>query len=39
MVSLESMPGTGTMLNDKWAILELIDRGGMDEVYWAHQHF
>lgn len=27
----------GTVLNDKWVILELIGRGGMGEVYRAHQ--
>jgi serine/threonine protein kinase len=28
---------TGTVLNDKWVILELIGKGGMGEVYRAHQ--
>lgn len=27
----------GTVLNDKWVILEFIGRGGMGEVYRAHQ--
>jgi len=27
----------GTVLNEKWVILELIGRGGMGEVYRAHQ--
>ncbi|MBW2347641.1 MAG: protein kinase [Deltaproteobacteria bacterium] len=27
----------GTILNDKWVILEFIGRGGMGEVYRAHQ--
>jgi serine/threonine-protein kinase len=27
----------GTVLNDKWVILELIGKGGMGEVYRAHQ--
>ncbi|MGA7878172.1 MAG: SUMF1/EgtB/PvdO family nonheme iron enzyme [Desulfoferrobacter sp.] len=27
----------GTVLNDKWVILEFIDTGGMGEVYRAHQ--
>jgi serine/threonine protein kinase len=28
---------TGTVLEDKWVILELIGKGGMGEVYRAHQ--
>ncbi|GKT09751.1 hypothetical protein DSTSK_30560 [Desulforhabdus sp. TSK] len=28
---------TGTVLNDKWVILEFIGKGGMGEVYRAHQ--
>jgi len=27
----------GTVVHDKWVILELIDRGGMGEIYRAHQ--
>jgi serine/threonine protein kinase len=27
----------GTVLNEKWVILELIGKGGMGEVYRAHQ--
>jgi eukaryotic-like serine/threonine-protein kinase len=27
----------GTILNEKWVILEFIGRGGMGEVYTAHQ--
>jgi serine/threonine protein kinase len=27
----------GTVLNDKWVILEFIGKGGMGEVYRAHQ--
>ena len=27
----------GTVLNDKWIILEFIGKGGMGEVYCAHQ--
>ena len=28
---------TGDVLNNKWVILEFIDKGGMGEVYRAHQ--
>jgi serine/threonine-protein kinase len=35
--SQENMLKTGTVLNDKWVILELIGKGGMGEVYRAHQ--
>jgi hypothetical protein len=28
---------TGTVLNGKWVILELLGKGGMGEVYHAHQ--
>jgi len=31
-----SLPA-GTVLNDKWVILEFIDKGGMGEIYRAHQ--
>jgi serine/threonine-protein kinase len=34
---LENILETGTVLNDKWVILELIGKGGMGEVYRAHQ--
>ena len=27
----------GTVLNNKWVIFEFIDKGGMGEVYRAHQ--
>jgi serine/threonine-protein kinase len=37
MKELGNMLETGTVLNDKWVILELINRGGMGEVYRAHQ--
>ncbi len=37
MEELGNMIKTGTVLNDKWVSLELIDRGGMGEVYRAHQ--
>lgn len=37
MNELGNMIKTGTVLNDKWVILELINRGGMGEVYRAHQ--
>ncbi len=36
----ETKPGIleiGTVLNEKWVILELIGKGGMGEVYRAHQ--
>jgi hypothetical protein len=35
--SQENMLEIGTVLNDKWVILELIGKGGMGEVYRAHQ--
>jgi len=35
--TLENILETGTVLNDKWVILELIGKGGMGEVYRAHQ--
>ena len=35
--TMENMLQTGTVLNDKWVILELIGKGGMGEVYRAHQ--
>ena len=28
---------TGYVLNDKWVIIEFIDKGAMGEVYRAHQ--
>lgn len=33
----ENSLGIGTVLNDKWVILEFVGRGGMGEVYRAHQ--
>jgi serine/threonine-protein kinase len=35
--TVENILETGTVLNDKWVILELIGKGGMGEVYRAHQ--
>jgi serine/threonine-protein kinase len=35
--TVENILQTGTVLNDKWVILELIGKGGMGEVYRAHQ--
>lgn len=35
--SQNSILETGTVLDNKWVILELIARGGMGEVYRAHQ--
>jgi serine/threonine-protein kinase len=35
--TVENILQTGTVLNDKWVILELIGKGGMGEVYQAHQ--
>ena len=35
--TFENILATGTVLNDKWVILELIGKGGMGEVYRAHQ--
>lgn len=35
--TLENTLKVGTLLNDKWVILEFIGRGGMGEVYRAHQ--
>jgi serine/threonine-protein kinase len=35
--TVENMLQTGAVLNDKWVILELIGKGGMGEVYRAHQ--
>jgi serine/threonine-protein kinase len=35
--TLKNILETGTVLNDKWVILELIGKGGMGEVYQAHQ--
>jgi serine/threonine-protein kinase len=35
--TLNSTLDIGTVLNDKWVILELIGKGGMGEVYRAHQ--
>jgi serine/threonine protein kinase len=35
--TLKNILETGTVLNDKWVILELIGKGGMGEVYRAHQ--
>jgi len=35
--TFENILETGTVLNDKWVILELIGKGGMGEVYRAHQ--
>jgi serine/threonine-protein kinase len=36
-VTLENILETGTVLDDKWVVLELIGKGGMGEVYRAHQ--
>jgi serine/threonine-protein kinase len=36
-VTLNSTLDIGTVLNEKWVILELIGKGGMGEVYRAHQ--
>jgi serine/threonine-protein kinase len=33
----KSILKVGEVLDDKWVILELIGRGGMGEVYRAHQ--
>ncbi|UCF02675.1 MAG: SUMF1/EgtB/PvdO family nonheme iron enzyme [Deltaproteobacteria bacterium] len=35
--TVENILETGTVLNDKWVILEVIGKGGMGEVYRAHQ--
>jgi eukaryotic-like serine/threonine-protein kinase len=35
--SAKSILKLGTILNEKWVILEFIGRGGMGEVYRAHQ--
>ena len=35
--ALKNTLEVGTVLNDKWVILEFIGRGGMGEVYRAHQ--
>ena len=35
--TVENILQTGTVLNEKWVILELIGKGGMGEVYQAHQ--
>jgi serine/threonine-protein kinase len=35
--TFENILETGTVLSDKWVILELIGKGGMGEVYRAHQ--
>jgi serine/threonine-protein kinase len=35
--TLDNILETGTVLNGKWVILELIGKGGMGEVYRAHQ--
>jgi eukaryotic-like serine/threonine-protein kinase len=35
--STDSTLETGMVLNDKWVILELVGKGGMGEVYRAHQ--
>jgi serine/threonine-protein kinase len=35
--TLNSTLDIGTVLNEKWVILELIGKGGMGEVYRAHQ--
>lgn len=35
--TVENILQTGAVLNDKWVILELIGKGGMGEVYRAHQ--
>lgn len=35
--STQGLLEIGTVLNDKWVILELIGKGGMGEVYQAHQ--
>ena len=35
--SSENILEIGTVLNDKWVVLELIGKGGMGEVYRAHQ--
>ncbi len=35
--SSENLFQVGDVLNDKWVILEFIDKGGMGEVYRAHQ--
>jgi serine/threonine protein kinase len=37
MTALGNMLDTGTVLDNKWVVLELIGRGGMGEVYRAHQ--
>jgi hypothetical protein len=36
-ILLKNTLEVGTLLDDKWVILEFIDRGGMGEVYRAHQ--
>jgi serine/threonine protein kinase len=35
--SPQDILGIGTLLDDKWVILELVGKGGMAEVYRAHQ--
>lgn len=35
--SAENIFQTGYFLNDKWVIIEYIDKGAMGEVYRAHQ--
>lgn len=35
--SLKSTLEIGTVLNDEWIVLEMIGKGGMSEVYRAHQ--